>query len=411
LIAVVPLKLRTALFTALLLSRAAAMSAQTVPHEPDPNRVRIRIGPILLNPSIALTNAGVDTNVFNEEDSTTPESDFTLTVTPKTDVFMRVGRTWLTGAIIEDLVWYKKFSSERSANNNYAATWLVPLTRIAFAVGGNWVSTRERPGFEIDARSQRTERAGNAGIELRALSKTFMGVKGEQRKIEFDRAALFLGNNLHEELTRTITTGAVSLRHQLTPLTSVGVSAGREQERFEFSPLRDSDSDKVDFALAFDPFALINGSATFGYRNFKPASPDVPGYSGSTLGINLSYVALGSTRISATGTRDVQNSYDISEPYYLLTGFTVALAQQIYGPLDVQVRVGSQKLAYRDRIGAVVAVSDRVDRVRSYGGGFGYRVGRDLRVGFNVDKQTRKSDLVRRRYDGLRYGMAVTYGL
>lgn len=404
------LKRLTALFAAFLFGLGAAASAQTIPHEPDPNKVRVRLGPLSLNPSIALTNAGVDTNVFNEADSTTPEKDFTLTVTPKTDVFIRLGRTWLTGTITEDLVWYKKFSSERSANNNYSATWLVPLTRIGFAVGGNWISTHERPGFEIDARSERTERAGNAAIELRALSRTYVGVKGEQRKIDFDRGAVFLGNSLHDELTRTVTTGAVTLRHQLTPLTSIGFSAGREQQRFDFAPIRDSDSDKYDLSLSFDPFALINGSATFGYRDFKPVASDVPGYSGSTAGVNLFYVALGSTKISGTLIRDVQYSYDISQPYYLLTGTTGTLAQQIYGPLDVEARIGAQRLAYRDRQGASVAVSDRTDRVRTYGGGVGYHLGSDLRMGFNVDKQTRESDLQQRRYEGLRYGLAVTYG-
>jgi len=38
-------------------------------------------------------------------------------------------------------------------------------------------------------------------------------------------------------------------------------------------------------------------------------------------------------------------------------------------------------------------------------------LGRDLRVGFNVDDQRRQSDLNLREYNGLRYGFAVSYGL
>ncbi|HXI31274.1 MAG TPA: hypothetical protein VNG89_22710, partial [Vicinamibacterales bacterium] len=40
-------------------------SAQNV-DEPDPAKVRVRLGPLWMNPTIALTNIGVDNNVFNE---------------------------------------------------------------------------------------------------------------------------------------------------------------------------------------------------------------------------------------------------------------------------------------------------------------------------------------------------------
>ena len=55
-------------------------------------------------------------------------------------------------------------------------------------------------------------------------------------------------------------------------------------------------------------------------------------------------------------------------------------------------------------------IDDRVDRVRTYGAGLGYHIGRDLRIGFNVDQCERTSELADRAYDGLRYGAAITYG-
>ncbi len=45
-----------------------------------------------------------------------------------------------------------------------------------------------------------------------------------------------------------------------------------------------------------------------------------------------------------------------------------------------------------------------------YGGGIGYRVGTDVRIGFNVDYYTRQSDRETRQYEGLRAGTSVTYG-
>src|SRR6185312_11489268 len=90
----------------LLATWNARVLAQTEPGAPPPN-VQMRLGPLYVNPRIALTNAGTDTNVFNE--SVNPKSDFTVTVTPGTDLWLRVGPTWLQSNINEDLVWFQKY--------------------------------------------------------------------------------------------------------------------------------------------------------------------------------------------------------------------------------------------------------------------------------------------------------------
>lgn len=385
---------------------AAAQSTK----EPDVSRARVRIGPLSLNPIIELTNLGIDSNVFNEPEGQ-EKRDFTFTVTPKTDAWMKVGRTWITGMIREDVVWYQTYSSERSGNTAYSLGWTVPLNRLAFGVTGNYLSARDRPGFEIDARSQRTERGYKALVEYRALAKTFLGVRADRMKVDFDQDAVFLDSSLRLELNRTTTSGAVSVRHQLTPLTSISLDVGKLQDRFEFSPLRDSDSTTAGIQVTFDPFALIKGSARFGYRDLTPVDKDLPGYQGSTAAVDLTYILLGTTRFNVNVSRDIQYSYDINQPYYLQTGIVGSFAQQIYGPLDAVVRGGIQRLSYSDRVGGQVEVSDRTDDVQLYGGGFGYHIGRELRIGLNIDKQRRVTDVSRRRYNSLRIGTSVTYGL
>jgi hypothetical protein len=241
------------------------------------------------------------------------------------------------------------------------------------------------------------------------LSRTLFGARAELRKIEFAEEAVFLGTNLHEELNRTVTTASLTIRHELTPLTSLTVDVGRQQERFDFSPLRDTDSTQANVGLRFDAFALITGFAQVGFRDYAPLSPDLPRYTGSIASVNLSYVALGSTRLGVIIGRDIQHSFDFNQPYYLQTGIAASIGQQIYGPLDVEGRMGNQRLAYRDRAISVIVV-DRQDKVRSYGAGIGYRLSRDLRLGFNVDQQKRESLIDERRYEGLRYGMSVIFG-
>jgi hypothetical protein len=396
---------------AVVLAGAAGAAAQTERQEgPEPAEVRVRIGPLMMNPTIALTNFGIDTNVLNEPSNRSPKKDVTLTVTPQTELWLRMGRTWLNGVVREDVVWYKTHASERAVNGSYTVGWVVPLNRFRLETGATRRNVKDRPGYEIDLRAKRHEQEYAATAEVRALSRTFFGVTGEFEKVEFDDEAFFLGANLRQELNRRTTAGGFTVRHELTPLTSLTMRAGRSIDRFELSPLRDSDSNSVSLALSFDPFALISGEARVGYRDFKPLSPDLAGYKGATVSVNLSYTLLSSTKFTMEATRDVEYSFSVSQPYYLLTGVGGSIAQQIYGPLDVVGRFASRRLNYRTRDGAEGVLPSQVDRVRTYGFGAGYRVGSTLRVGVDVIKDRRTSDLASRQHEGTRIGTSVTMG-
>jgi hypothetical protein len=373
--------------------------------------VRFQFGPLFLNPILGLTNIGVDDNVFNDPTSANPESDFTMTVVPAVDLWLRFGPTWISTNAREDLIYYQKFDSERSANTGVRFNWTIPFNRLVVVPGLVYLNTRERPGFEIDARAPRVEFGYAGTLELRVGSNTYLGARGEHRTTNFDETAVFDGTSLKRELNRTVTTEGFTFRLQATPLTGIAVEASAQQDRFEFSPDRDTDSTQVTAGLKFDPAALLKGTATFGYRNFKPASVEVPAYQGSTAAVDLSYVPQDSTKLTLIVGRDVQYSYDVNQPYYLQTGVGGSIDQQIFGPVDVVGRISKQRLEYRDRIGASVPAPERTDHVTSYGGGVGYRLARDVRIGFNIDKQRRQSAVDTRQYDGLRYGFAVTYGL
>ncbi len=385
-----------------------ARAQETKP--PDTSKARVRVGPVALNPTIELTNLGVDTNVFNEPQGL-EKQDFTFTLTPKADAWMKLGPTWINGSVRADIVWYQKYTSERSGNTFYTLGWTVPINRLAFGVLGSYLRARERPGFEIDTRALRSEFSGKAAVEYRVLSKTFIGVRGGRQRIDFDDEETYRGANLSAELDRAVTSAAITIKHQLTPLTAITVDAGSQADRFDFSPDRDTDSTTAGVQVTFDPFALLKGSARFGYRDFVPVDPNVPEYSGTTAAVDLTYVLQGSTKLTFQMNRDVEYSFDVDQPYYLQTGFAGSIAQQIYGPVDVVARAGTQHLAYRDRAGTTVAVPERTDRVYTFGAGAGYHVGTDLRIGFTLDKQKRTSDQIFRSYEGLRFGVSITYGL
>jgi hypothetical protein len=395
-----------------VMSGLGARPAFAQPAEPEPTNVRVRIGPLQMNPTISLTNFGVDQNVFNDPPENTPKRDLTATLTPTLDLWLRAGRTRLTGSVKEEIVWYQKYASERSANTTYAAAWRVPLNRLLLQAGWKYARLKDRPGYEIDARSARSETGYTGVAEIRALSKTLVGVNAARQYVTFAAAAVFRDINLHDELNSMSTILGLSVRHELTPLTSVSLNATRTQDRFAVSSLRDSDSSAVVGAIALNSFAVIRGTANFGFRDFKPLSPEVPGYRGTVGAADLSYTLLGATRVTLTAKRDVQYSYERTQPYFLETGFDASVAQQIFGPVDAVARIGRHKLAYRTSdLADPTVIGDRVDRVKSYGIGLGLHLGRELRLGFNLDHIRRDSERSDRRYENLRFGTAITYGL
>ncbi len=359
--------------------------------------------------TIALGNLGWDSNVFHESDPDQRQGDFTMTVSPITDLWLRMGRTWVSGTIGLDWVYYKTFASERAANSTYRVGVSRDVRRLAWKGDITRLSTRERPGFEIDARSQRLDILSAGEVTIRTFSKTRFGARAWRRKVEFDQGAVFRKTNLAEQLNRRNSGASFFVRHDLTPLTAVSLEVGSERDRFVSSPFRDADSTRATGTVSLRPLALISGDASVGYRRFTPLTSDIPPYTGATAAVNLSYRLLGTTRLGVGVTRDVQPSFEIVQPYYLETGASSSIQQQVYGGFDLLARSSFRRLVYRDRIDASVSTTNRTDRVRSLGLGAGYRVGVDKRFGFTVDYEERTSGTHEYQYKGLRYGMSVTY--
>ena len=60
----------------------------------DAASAKFRLGPLAVKPSVALTNLGIDTNVFNDSDD--PKPDVTASVEPRVETWLRLGRARLS---------------------------------------------------------------------------------------------------------------------------------------------------------------------------------------------------------------------------------------------------------------------------------------------------------------------------
>ena len=391
---------------ALLLIIFASWAAAQAPAEDPTETARLQFGPLGLTPTAALTNFGIDSNVFNTVAD--PKKDFTATLSPQLNGWLRAGRSRTSVEARADLVYFAKYTSERSVDGAVNAKFEVPGNRLTPWASIDYARARQRADYEIDLRSRRVTTDVAFGVEGRIAAKTRLELSAARTAFEFDGDAVFLGSNLHETLTRT--SGAVTLtyRQDLTVLTTFVAEAEARRDRFQFSPFRDADSVRVQGGFDLSEHALISGRVRVGYRKFDGIA-GLPRYSGVVASAASGFSIAGRARVDLKFDRDVAYSFESTFPYYVVTGGLVTVTPRLTQTWDVQARGGGQRLAYRSVTGSI-ATADRVDRYTTAGGGVGYYLGPTLRLGLNLDQQRRSSPFQIRDYTGYRVGVSVTYG-
>lgn len=398
----------TTLVIALLLCASARAFAQDAPTDPFETS-RFRFQGVALNPGISVTNLGWDSNVFNSW--VDPQGDFTFTVTPQTDVWVRMGPTRVKAHGSLGYVYFSEFSSERSWNTNDDFRFEVPLLHFRPYAGISYLNTRDRPGYEIDARVRRTENGFFTGADVPITRKTTFGGAFRRTTTDYAEGETFQGSSLRFSYNRTTDVYTGSMRYALTPLTTLLFDTDYVVESFDYEKIRDSSGIRVLPGVEFKPLALISGSAKVGFRTLNFKNEAVPDYTGLVASVNLGYTLMGMTRFGVQFDRDVLYSYEQTQPYYVLTGITGTVTQGLSRSWDIQARAGNQQLAYRRLVSGTVNLPDaRVDHVVFYGGGVGYKLGTDVRLGFNLDYYTRQSERATSQYEGFRAGTSVTYG-
>jgi hypothetical protein len=365
-----------------------------------------RFGPLGVSPTLTITNFGFDTNVFN--DSVNPQRDFTMTATPKVQARLRSGRVLLSGSLATGMNYYQKFSEERSID--YSADGRADFDLGWFRPYGfvSRLDTHERLNAELDLRAPRVQNDLGVGARFQTSPHTSLIVDGKHTKLEFDEAAVFDGIPLSQTLNSTTGILEAGMEWKLTPLTTFSLLASRQEDRFEQSPDRDSNSFRLMPTIRMEAPAIVQGTFAIGYRRFDGVHPELPDYSGLVLKGTVEHTFAERTRVELQLSRDVQYSFEDVDPYYLMTGIRATLTQQLQEALDIRMSVGRERLDYR--AGSSAPDSSRVDRADVLSVGAGYRVRPSLRVGVDLEFARRVSDRPDRDYDRTRLLGSVAYG-
>jgi len=366
---------------------------------------RIQLGPLGLTPTISLTNIGVDTNVLNQ--ASNPQQDFTFTFVPGVDSTLEIGRGLLTSKTGVEMTYFAQVATERSVGFDQQGRFDLRFDKaVPYATAG-YVSTYRRPNAEIDARVGQTTTGYGLGTKLMLGWRTSLdlGARRETLKLE---DVTFDGVNLSTALDRNSGIVNLNLNVALTPLTTFVVKNTLQQDRFIYSPERDTNSLSVVPGFEFKPSALIAGSAYVGFRDLQVrGTAGAPSVVAAVAAVNLGYTMRDSTRFEVKVNRDFDYSYETSEPYFLASGATLTVTQAVGGRWDALGRIGRENLDYQT---IDLQPSGRRDQVFTYGTGVGYHLDIDARIGFDVNYVSRLSPIASRQYSGFQIGGSFRYG-
>lgn len=371
----------------------------------------LKLGPFYVTPQIQLNEFGVDTNVFNKVGES--NRDFTFTLTPMATVWLPIARRGLVKTVVDtDLVWYREFASERSVDPSVTLRGEAYVRRVTLFAQNAFLHSRQRPSFEVDRRSRRVENTFIAGVDVRMTPKVSLELQGSQTRVDYEGDAFEGATRLAETLNRTAVGFGGVARYKLSALTVFAIRAERFEDRFQFSPERDTDNVRIMPGVELHARALIRGSAHVGIRHLNPVDESVlPEFAGPVSDLRLSYTFLGSTAIALTQRRDIGYSFEALQPYYVDTSVGIHVRRALGSRFDAVASSGRSTYAYRDLLlPARFSSAQRIDTVWNYGGSVGYRLGREGRIGVGVSYWTRRSTTqFSRNYDGLRIGTTAAY--
>jgi hypothetical protein len=401
---------RSLAVAAVLLSAPAA--AQEPPETPPIPETRFRLGPLRVQPKIALTT-GYDTNVFNE--AFEPKEDIVYVLSPDALLYMKLGRARLEAHTSLSAEYFQDLSFQSSLNTFNQARLSVPLNRLVPFVIADFLYTRERPGLEIDTRPRRYEQNIGVGLDARLSGRTLLTALARRGTKDFEDSALFGGESLQQALNRESDGITLQARRLLTTMTSLIVGADAVRDRFEFSPEKDAESLRAVMGLDFKPRSALSGGFTVGYMRFDPKGPQFESFRGVVGTADVMFVLHDRARFTIRGSRDVSYSFEPVTPYYIQTGAALGITYRLGERWDLTGLGGHYTLEYLE--GAAAATSTvpnptqfaHSDDNDWFGGGAGFYLGRETRIGFSVEYRVRRSPIPSRDYHGMRTLIAVSH--
>ena len=384
---------------------AIAAPAVGQPVEAERPEAPLRLGSLELFPTFTVRDIGIDSNVYTSQ---AQREDFTYTVSPALRTVLRIGEARLTTRGGFAFRHFQTLKDQQSTSGSITTQLEVGSGRVRPFGAAGLVRNHERGGYDLDRRAFSLESKAKLGANISLTPVTSLTAWVVHETTRFDRSEAFDGALLSDQLDRATRGTATGLRFDLTPFTSITSAIEVDKIRFAHAPQHDANSFRFAPVVQFTKDAIIEGSASAGFRDFRPLDPHVASYRGFVAAVTMTFMIKNVTRVEAQATHDVQFSYHDAEPLYLGAGGQVVITQRVVGPFDAVVIAGRQRLRYQTL--DALSFDGRREHVTSAGGGLGIRATEHLRFTLTVDREQRIStNALQRDYERRRIFGSISF--
>jgi hypothetical protein len=364
-------------------------------------RARLRLGPLRLIPSIDITNAGYDNNVYAS--STDPVSDWTATVTAGFRFILPVGsKMYLRADALPTYTWYDKLTERRFFGGYYNGTLFGFFNRLSLALTAAGDQTYRNYSTEFDSAVVHKNSTIGGSLEVNVAGPLYVFGEGGYARIRYDETGTVPPDGIppppdvqpviQNDRNQTSYTAGVRYRHGHDFSTSLAYSETRSdylnQEAF-----RDNLSRAALMGLFISHQNLFL-NLTGGWREGVPDGSLYPSYSTGVGAFFVSWFPLHFLEIRGGGRRRVVNSLSATNPYYFENRLSGSAAVEMLGRFLLRGYYEQGPNNYPvPQQGDNGDLIRRRDDARLYGGGLSVKVIRNVVATGSVTRHVYDSNI------------------
>ena len=370
-----------------------------------------RIGPFHIQPSVVISNAGVDSNVLYSP--TNPIKDFTITAGPAAKIYIPVVRRFVLSLYgSPQYVWYAKTARERSWNYYLNASAQLSLRNVFFSLDGVYSDARERWNTEIDIRPRRKEEGFGGSVLVKAAWKTSFSLAYRTAKYNYQSIDSVEGFNFRERLNRKESYANISLFYQLGTERRFFMDFEYGLYQFEFlsqAAIKNSQSYAGYAGFEFSQLGRrVRGRVRLGYKKFDVRSAEGLDFKGFVGDSQLSIRLAKPFALRGSYVRDVHFSIWYDNPYFIESrpGVGASLYPLRMVRLDYDYSLGRNRYPL---VGGGGSDVKRLDEYSLHSAGIYFRIMKKAALGFIVSWWARNSNIITEDDKRTFFGLNLIY--
>lgn len=380
-------------------------------------QARWRLGPLLLFPTLRISDVGYDDNVYLDGVDENPVSDYRANLSPEIKANMLLGGSLILSFTDNpEYMYYHKEKSRGGFGNSLSPGFkLLLLGRFALSGSYEYQKHFRQLSREVNLLTENVAKGYHGELFYETARMSSLGISADIREYSHENLDLEgSATSLARQLNREERSVHGELYYSLSPVRSFFLRAGYTEYSFESAEAgwRDSTSWQASGGIRFAATGRINGLLSLGYKELRPKERGRRSFSGVFGNTELS-MRLGRITLRTVYSRDPMFSYLSDVYYYIEHRYGGGLSFYLNRLLRLDYNYYHELLDYPEPVpyqdvGGMRSI-DRKDRGDLHSAGLTIRLVRSLGLGISANFADRRSTYPRISYKRFFVGGSLTY--